>query len=427
MQTLSYINFILSIVYVAVTSYTFVYMLVKLFKKPRKYAELAKYRYAVVICARNEEDVIAHLIESISKQKYPQELVDVFVVADNCTDNTANVARMAGARVFERFNENLIGKGYALSYFFDEISELYGVRYFDGFFVIDADNLLDENYIAEMNKVFSNGYKAVTSYRNTKNYGDSWISACYGIWFLRESEYMNFSRGELGVSAAVSGTGFLFSSEILEKNGGWNYHLLTEDLEFTADLITKGEKIGYCHDGIVYDEQPSKMKESIIQRSRWAKGGMQVMSRYASSLIRETFKKGSLSCYDMLMGTIPMVILTIFTVVLNGAMFIIGVSTAPGEMPTYFLSIISMIAVAYIMFFVLGLMTVITEWKRIHCSRHKKILYTFMFPFFMLSFLLSVVHAVFASAQWKPIKHNSVISISDIKKTKKKGKKKPIF
>lgn len=427
MGNLSYINFIIAIVFVTVTFYQLLYMAVKFFKKPKKYAALKLHKYAVVICARNEETVIAQLIDSIKGQDYPCELVDVFVVADNCTDHTADVARKAGALVYERFNKVEVGKGYALSYYFDRIKEEYGERHFDGYYIFDADNLLDEHYITEMNKVFSNGYKAVTSYRNTKNYGDSWVSACYGLWFLRESEYLNFSRNELGVSCAVSGTGFLVSSEIIEQNGGWNYHYLTEDLQFTADMITNGQKIGYCHEAIIYDEQPVSLSQSITQRSRWMKGSMQVMGRYGFSLAKETIKQGSLSCYDMLMGALPSVVLAIFSFGLNIIMFIFGLVTAPEELDIFFQSVLTSLVNSYFMLVLIGFAVVITEWKRIHCTAPKKILYTFMYPLFVLSFTPAIAIALLRNVEWKPITHKAAVSIAEMKNAGKKAKKKPIY
>jgi len=427
MSNLSYINFIIAIVFVTITFYQLLYIAVKFFKKPKKYAALKLHKYAVAICARNEETVIAQLIDSIKHQDYPDDLVDIFVVADNCTDKTAEIARQAGAYVYERFNKVQVGKGYALSYFFDQIKEEYGERFFDGYYIFDADNLLDEHYITEMNKVFSNGYVAVTSYRNTKNYGDSWVSACYGMWFLRESEFLNYSRNELGVSCAISGTGFLVSSELIEQNGGWNYHFLTEDLQFTADLITKGQKIGYCHEAIIYDEQPVSLSQSITQRSRWMKGSMQVMMRYGIPLVKETIKKGSLSCYDMLMGALPSVVLAIFSFALNIIMFIFGMITARGEMGIFFESIFTSLINSYFILALMGFAVVITEWKRIHCTAPKKILYSFMFPLFVLSFTPAIAIALLRNVEWKPITHNAAISIAEMKNAGKKAKKKPIY
>ena len=193
------------------------------------------------------------------------------MVADNCSDNTASLAREHGAIVYERFNTQQIGKGYAMDYLTQRIARDYGKNRFDGYFVFDADNLLKEDYIEEMNKTFSDGYQIVTSYRNSKNYGDNWISAGYAQWFLRESKYLNNARMLLGTSCAVSGTGFLFSREIFKKNRGWKFYLLTEDIEFTVNSVINGEKIGYCKTAVIYDEQPTTFKQSWNQRLRWAR------------------------------------------------------------------------------------------------------------------------------------------------------------
>jgi len=199
-------------------------------------------KYAVIIAARNEKLVIEQLIKSIKSQNYPKELVDVFVVADNCTDNTAQVAKKAGAIVRERFNQSRVGKGYALDYMMKIIEKEYSSRNYDGYFVFDADNLLDENYILEMNKTFNQGYRVITSYRNSKNYDQNWITAGYGLWFMYEAEYLNLPRMVLNTSCAISGTGFLVQADLIRENGGWIHHLLTEDVEFSASQIIKGER-----------------------------------------------------------------------------------------------------------------------------------------------------------------------------------------
>lgn len=414
MEVLTNMNYIIAILFVACCFYQMIFSVVKLSRKRKKYQVLKMHRYAVAISARNEAAVISQLIESIRCQDYPRDLVDIYVVADNCTDDTAEIARMAGATVYERFNKELIGKGYALSYLFNMIKTEHADAVYDGYFVFDADNLLDKSYITEMNKVFSYGYPAVTSYRNTKNYGDSWVSACYGLWFLREAEYLNLPRSVLGISTAISGTGFLFSDKILERNGGWHYHLMTEDLEFTADLITHGEKIGYCGTAIIYDEQPKKLSQSIVQRSRWMKGGIQVMSKYGGSLARGAVKTGSFSCYDMLMSSLPAVVLTVASIILNAVMFVIGLMTVRSQMHIFFISIMTSVFNSYLLMYGMGLLVLITEWKKIKCPARKKILYSFMFPIFVLTFVVATAVALCSNVQWKPIKHTVALSISDL-------------
>ena len=235
------INFTLAALFVICYAYQFVYLAIPFLKKDKPHRPAVLHRYAVLISARNEQNVIGHLLDSINAQDYPKNLVTVFVVADNCTDNTARVAREHGAVVYERFNHVKVGKGYALNELLGHIERDYG-RVFDAFMVFDADNLLEPNYITEMNRTFSDGYEIITSYRNSKNYADNWVSSGYALWFLREAAFLNHSRHLLKTSCAVSGTGFLFSRRILEQRGGWNFYLLTEDIEFTIANVIAGEQ-----------------------------------------------------------------------------------------------------------------------------------------------------------------------------------------
>ena len=179
MKTIIFLNFVISIVFTLCYAYQFFYIFVGLLKKPREFEAKLQHRYAVVVSARNESSVIGNLIRSIQSQKYPKELVDIFVIADNCTDNTAEVAREAGAIVYERFNKEQVGKGYALDWMFKLIKEEHADKHYEAYIIFDADNILDPNYIAEMNKVFDNGYRIITSYRNSKNFDSNLITAGY--------------------------------------------------------------------------------------------------------------------------------------------------------------------------------------------------------------------------------------------------------
>ena len=237
LSILTYINdfnFLMFLLFALMYLYQFIYMFVAFKAKQDKNPEIQDVtfnKYAVIIAARNEELVIGQLIQSIKKQKYPEKLIDIFVVADDCTDHTARIAEQAGAIVRERFNKTQIGKGYALDYMIKIIEKEYSFSKYKGYFVFDADNLLDENYIAEMNKTFNQGYRVITSYRNSKNYDQNWISAGYALWFLHEAEYINLPRMVLNFSCAISGTGFLVHTDVIKDNGGWIHHLLTEDIE----------------------------------------------------------------------------------------------------------------------------------------------------------------------------------------------------
>jgi cellulose synthase/poly-beta-1,6-N-acetylglucosamine synthase-like glycosyltransferase len=421
MEPIATVNFILSVVFTLFYLYQAVYLIVPFVKKRSQPARpVVMHRYGVLISARNEASVIGHLVRNIGEQTYPSELVTVFVVADNCTDDTARVAREAGAVVYERFNSIQVGKGYALDYLLGMIRKDYPKDMFDGFFVFDADNLLDENYIAEMNKTFSEGYRIITSYRNSKNYEDNWISAGYSLWFLRESQFLNNSRMLLGTSCTVSGTGFLVHRDVIEKNGGWKFFLLTEDIEFSVHSIISGERIAFCKSAVLYDEQPTDFRQSWQQRLRWAKGFFQVFQKYGASLVKTAVKKRSFAGFDILMIILPAILLTVFSLGCNIAAILYGLLmkidvTAAAE------ALFSAVINGYLLLLFLGAVTLISEWKQIHCRAFYKIIYLFTFPFFQCTYLPIALAALFKKVEWKPIFHKEVKTLADIRGQVKKA------
>lgn len=412
MKAIEIINFTILCLFFLCYSYQFLYIPVSLLGKRRPGSPPRPHRYAVLIAARNESAVIGQLLDSIAGQDYPAELVDVFVVADNCADDTAAVAAAHGARVFRRRDSGRVGKGYALNFLLEGM-ESRGYTAYDAYLVLDADNLIAPNYISEMNRTFSDGYRIVTSYRNSKNYGDNWISAGYALWFLRESRYLNQARMLLGSSCAVSGTGFLFSREILERCGGWHFFLLTEDIEFTVFNVTRGERIGYCGSAVVYDEQPTDFRQSWRQRLRWSRGYMQVFARYSGALLKGVFRQGSLSCYDMAMSIMPAAVLSCASLVLNltAAFLQFG---AGGSLAALGLSVGQTVCSLYLTLFVLGAITTATEWRQIHCPGGKKVLYAFTFPLFMFTYLPICIASLFLDVQWQPIRHQRRLSLEEI-------------
>lgn len=412
--TITNINSIIVLLFCALSAYQYVYILVSILFPPRRFTAAPINRFAVLICARNEEAVIANLIDSIKKQTYPAGLVDIYVMADNCTDATREVSAAAGAFTYVRENKKLIGKGYALAELFSHIKEDKGEDYYDGFFVFDADNLLAPDYIERMNGVFSNGFQVVTSYRNSKNFAKNWITSGYGIMFLREARHMNNARMILHTSSNISGTGFLVSREIIKKVGGWPYHLLTEDLEFTMVQVSEGVKIGYCHDAVFYDEQPTKFGQSWHQRIRWAKGFMQAALRHGWKILRGCFRRDSaFSCFDEVMSTLPAMVLAVFAFVSVGSM-VASVFAGEWGITDFLLAFGGYLLGIYLINYVLGLLTVITEWKKIACPTWKKILYTFTYPIFMITNIPINVVALFARNEWRAIKHTDATDIATL-------------
>jgi len=369
--------------------------------------------YAVLIAARNEAAVIGDLLDNLHNQCW-QGALTVFVCADNCTDDTSAVATRHGAKVYCRSDNQRVGKGYALDFLLQRIQTDYG-RVFDGYFVFDADNLVAPDYITEADKMLCAGYAAVTGYRNTKNYGDNWISAGYALWFLRESEFLNRSRWLLGSSAAVSGTGFAFTNALLQRLGGWHYYLLTEDLQFTADTVLTGEKIGYCPTAAVYDEQPISFSQSWRQRLRWVRGSLQVCRQYGGRLLWKAIQPGKRSfsarwgCFDMLMATMPAFLLSLTGVVCNFCAAGAALITGQGVEGTV-ISLAQLLGNSYLFMLALGVYTVLSQWQRIRASVTQKLWYTLTFPLFMMTYIPIAAAALFCRVQWKPIAHTRTAS-----------------
>ncbi len=240
--------------------------------KPKPFGRHApKTKFAVVIAARNEEAVIGNLVLSLRLQKYPANLVDIYVIPNNCTDNTKNVALKAGAKIIECTGP-VRCKGDALNEAFRVLRK----EGHDAYCIFDADNYADKNFLAEMNNAFCDGYTVAKGRNEAKNPYDSWVAGCYALYFNTMNLFFNKSRAKLGLSAKPNGTALAFHRSVLEKNDGWNTITLTEDAEFGADCVILGERIAWVPDAIAYDEEPNSFAVSIRQRQRWISGLMQV-------------------------------------------------------------------------------------------------------------------------------------------------------
>lgn len=407
LEFLKPVGVLLMVITTAAYLYQVVYLFLPLLMKEKPLKSGRQRRYAILIAARNEENVLPHLLRSIAGQDYPENLRDVYVVADNCTDGTAKVAAAHGATVIERFNKEKVGKGYALNYLLSKIDK---ARY-DAFLVFDADNLLSSDYITNIDRVCTAGYEAFCGYRNSKNFGDNWVSSGHALWYLHESTHLNRSRMLLGTSCAVSGTGFGFTRELLEKCGGWNYFTLTEDIEFSTWCASHGVRIGYCHDAVLYDEQPTRLSQSVRQRTRWTQGGLQVSIRYAGDLLRGLFKGGRTAYASFETAT-----LSLWGYGMAAISF--GTTLLLTYLTERWLGIAQSLAFSllgtYVSMFAVGVLTLLTEGKRIRATGKQKIISAFTFPLYMITYIPIAVTAPFRKFNWAPISHTVAISTEEL-------------
>jgi cellulose synthase/poly-beta-1,6-N-acetylglucosamine synthase-like glycosyltransferase len=274
--------------------------------------------FAILIAAHNEEQVIAALIENLKKLKYPAELFEVFVICDNCSDHTADIARQQGVYAFERINLKLRGKGYAIEWMLKELWKQ--ARSYDGVVILDADNLVDMDYLTHMNNDLCSGSKVIQAYLDTKNPHDSWITSAYAVTYWYCNRLWQLPRLNLKLANFLGGTGMCFDSALL-KEMGWGATSLVEDLEFTMRCVQRGINPTFNYDAKVYDEKPLTFKASARQRLRWMQGHFEVARRYFFPLFWQGLKEANwakidtavyaLNVYNVLIGSILSVILWI--------------------------------------------------------------------------------------------------------------------
>ncbi len=367
-------------------------------------------RFALVIAAHNEELVIGHVIDSLSGQNYPKNLYDIFVVADNCTDRTAAIARRHGALVYKRFDTEKRGKGHALEWIFERIYEM--CDKYDVVSVFDADNLVSSNFLDEMNRQLCKGHKVVQGYIDSKNPFDSWITCSYSIAFWLANRIFQLPRYYLGLCCGLCGTGFCIDLSVL-KQIGWGATCLTEDLEFTMKLALNGMKVAWAHDAIVYDEKPLTLKQSWRQRKRWMQGHADCAGRFLGPLFKRAFKKNDLVAFDCavyLFQPIRFVFIGLISVML-------WVQTFYPEAPFYTMQYVFPTAVWYVFIvlqFMYGPLVVLAE-NRFDV---RVLLAFIVYPFYCLTWVPITIQGYLSkdNKEWNHTEHTREITIEELEK-----------
>lgn len=385
--------------------------LIKLKDKP--YITNKNHKFMAIIPAHNEEAVVTNLIESLKKQDYDKNLYDIYVIADNCTDATAEVAQKAGAIVYKRFDAEHKTKGYALQWFLKQKIE--EKADYDAFFVFDADNIVDKNFIKNMNKKLCQGEDVVQGYRDIKNPTDNWITAGYALFYWTMHRLYHLARYNIGLSPLLNGTGFMVKFDVVKPNG-WETETLTEDIEFSLKRIIKGKKLGWATDAIVYDEQPTSFKQSWSQRSRWTVGHMQCLKKYTGELFEAVKEHKTLMNFDgflYIAGTTPMLLITFGLIALNCIMY-------AGNAMTNFEFLINILnyLVPTLLFPVATALLVMALEKKPIKPMLKGLL---CYPVFMITWIMINIKCLFKrETSWEKIEHVRNIKIAEVKETTEK-------
>ncbi len=380
--------------------------------KPKKYPPAkTQHKFGIIIPARNEEEVIGDTVRKLFEQNYPRELYDVFVVAHNCTDKTAERAKEAGAIVFCCNDDDPKHRrvSYALQYGFRKILAEYDN--YEAFIRFDADNLMNDDFIARMNDAFDSGVKIAKCFENSKNIDQNVWAGVSGLYYIRDSRIACHVRSALHTDQMLTGAGMMVSADILRRHDGWKCMGVSEDAEFTLQAMLEGERTRYVPDAIVYEDQPSTLKDTVNRNKRMGNGLFKLFFTHGLRCFGKfftTFRFGFLDLFlTLLFVPIAVVACTWFPLYYGYKIIAAAVlgDTATLVMFGTLIGYILLFAF-YLPFTLQSLLAALLERKRINAPFHKLLPAIFLSPLFMIVYAISICLGVFSRPTWKKIARN---------------------
>lgn len=250
-------------------------------------------RFMIVIPAHDEVSVIKNTVIRLGALDYPAELFSIHIIADHCSDKTAEVARHAGAIVHERNEGPRSGKGAALTWFFQK---QLNTKLCDAVVIFDADTRVEPQFLRVMDWHLSRGSQAIQGQHIIRNPESGWFPALTWAMFLIDNRFQNLGRTNLGWSAKNMGDSICFRADVLLQLG-WGEGL-TEDYHLRHKLILNGINILYEPAAIGYGEAPTTWTQAQTQRARWLRGTRDTSKQFARELLVEGLKQRKLSIVD---------------------------------------------------------------------------------------------------------------------------------
>ncbi|MEG2561772.1 MAG: glycosyltransferase family 2 protein [Clostridia bacterium] len=403
------------------------YIFISLKKLPQRPPAKKDHIFAIMLCAKDEAKVVGDTVQCMLRQNYPQDKFRVFVIADNCIDNTAEIARKNGAIVYERFDKEHIGRGWANSFGTSKILENYPDT--EAFIMFDADNLAAFDYLKHMNDAFDDGVELAGGYANSKNFSMNIPADISGIYYMRSCRFSAHARELLGFNQNLATSGMLISSRILREKG-YDAHGLCEDAEFIINRVLDGERAHYVEEAQYYAEQPSSLRETFKRNLRFGRGGSKLFATKGGSLLGHFFTTGKLTFLDLFVEYmfIPLALIcTIWFPLFYGFWFIndiIMFSVQPQLLIGLAKNAAMGICIAFILPFVLqSIAVVLMEKKKLMHTTPKKLAPAMLlFPIYMIVYMVSIAAGTFNfHSKWKKINHSNTMTYKEFFGIKESG------
>lgn len=367
--------------------------------------------FCFLVPARYESKVIEELLKSIKNQSVKVDMKDVYVIVESMKDKTVGICKKYNATVVLRKHLELQRKGYALDEAVKEILEK--KKHYDAYFIFDADNVLDKDYLKNMIPIYDKGYDMASGYRNCKNGNDSAIAACSALTFSLVNTVFNDKKNRQTKNITFSGTGFYIRGYLIEKWKGYPFHSLTEDYELSSYATLNDLTTYYNTKSVFYDEQPIKFKGTINQRVRWIRGYFDVRGMYTKKMFKSLDKKDSNygSKFDETIGIIPYIFMIVGLVIwfLSLVFFIVYNLFLNNPVWKYYLLELGLfLSVIYIAMTIMTLVILILENKKLDLNVKTKIKALFINPIFMISYVPCAIKALTTkNVTWKRVEHGN--------------------
>lgn len=358
-----------------------------------------KGKFAILIPARDESRVIEELLNSILNQTRKIDSDDVYVIVEEESDKTVELVKNKNMNIIFRHDLSKKRKGYALDDAIKEILEQ--KKHYDAYFIFDADNVLDKDYIKNMEEAYEDGYDIGIGYRNTKNGNDSVIAAASSLTFSMINTLGNEHKTKCNNTLTISGTGFYIKGDIVEKLSGYPFNSLTEDYELTLYATLNDLTTTYVKNAIFFDEQPVKYNITINQRTRWIKGFFEARKKYIPLLLKKEINKNFSSSFHQIMGVTPYILLII------GLLGILLIN--------YFnvKNTIILILFVYLIMVLITSIMVLKENTYLNINNKMKIKVILYNPIFLTTYIICLFKAILnKDVKWLKIEHSKSLDTS---------------
>ena len=414
-----YAKIIIIIICVFVILFSIYYLiyLVYGFKKEETLKKANKNtKFAVIIPARNESNVISGILNCLKNQTYSKDDFDVYVVIESKDDPSFNIVKKHGFNVVVRGDiENRKTKGFAIEDCLNYLKNNNKYNTFDSFIIFDADNLMNNNFIEKLNDLrIDKNVQVGSGYRDFRNASVNYISINSAMQLFLANGIVSKARSSFFKKVMINGTGYFIDREIIDKAGGWIFNGLTEDVQVSTYCLYHNVKMGYYDEAIYYDEEPTSHKIMHKQHIRWVWGFIASRKRFKKKDLdfgaNKKFIK-NLAIFDFNFFLIPIIIfivLTLLTFLFLFITFIVSLFIASDFSLMLFLYSLIPLGILYFVGVISTFIVLILNRKKFKFSFKKNLLCGFTYILWVFDFVFSFFEGLFSKKKrstWTIIPH----------------------